>query len=367
MGYQKNTWTVYDKTTPDYKQPDSFITKKKLDNIEGGIAAAITDLQLGEISKGLDVKCEIITDENDPTIKRINLVVPREVSWHFSSQELHDNAIAPSNVYPNDIILDTKGNLFFVITNDSNEYRLDLQMNIKGSQGISGHTGPQGLPGLNGENGLDGKDGNRWIYIDTNLIEGDNVSSKANYQDLILDIQGNVFEVLEDLTVHYLINIKGQAGKDGDMYQLEIGEVTIGDTASAEIVNNKLNLTIPKGDPGLSGTNGKSAYQTWLDLGNEGTEEDFINSLIVYQTKVVNDINISTDDWVTNQDGFCEAIVVDTDVTSKNVVNLNFHYSTTSSVIQNDIKSYTSPFDGGFKVFAKSLPSSDIVINYCIL
>ena len=28
-----------------------------------------------------------------------------------------------------------------------------------------------------------------------------------------------------------------------------------------------------------SGTDGKSAYQTWLDLGNEGTEQDFIDSL----------------------------------------------------------------------------------------
>lgn len=34
-----------------------------------------------------------------------------------------------------------------------------------------------------------------------------------------------------------------------------------------------------KGDPGSNGNDGKSAYQTWLDLGNSGTEQDFINSL----------------------------------------------------------------------------------------
>ena len=37
-----------------------------------------------------------------------------------------------------------------------------------------------------------------------------------------------------------------------------------------------------KGDPGIAGkdgANGKSAYQIWLDLGNSGSEQDFIDSL----------------------------------------------------------------------------------------
>ena len=34
-----------------------------------------------------------------------------------------------------------------------------------------------------------------------------------------------------------------------------------------------------KGGGALKGDDGKSAYQSWLDLGNNGTEEDFINSL----------------------------------------------------------------------------------------
>ena len=33
------------------------------------------------------------------------------------------------------------------------------------------------------------------------------------------------------------------------------------------------------GEPGKNGIDGKSAYQIWLDLGNSGTEQDFINSL----------------------------------------------------------------------------------------
>lgn len=33
------------------------------------------------------------------------------------------------------------------------------------------------------------------------------------------------------------------------------------------------------GTPGKDGSNGKSAYQIWLDAGNTGTEEDYLNSL----------------------------------------------------------------------------------------
>jgi Collagen triple helix repeat (20 copies). len=35
----------------------------------------------------------------------------------------------------------------------------------------------------------------------------------------------------------------------------------------------------PKGDQGEKGADGKSAYQVWIDLGNAGSEQDFIDSL----------------------------------------------------------------------------------------
>lgn len=35
----------------------------------------------------------------------------------------------------------------------------------------------------------------------------------------------------------------------------------------------------PRGPKGLTGTTGMSAYDTWLKLGNSGTEQDFINFL----------------------------------------------------------------------------------------
>lgn len=268
MGYQKNTWAVYDKTVPDKMQPDAFITKQKLDRIERGIESAITDFRLGEITKGFEAKCEIVTDIEDPSIKRINIVIPKEVSWIYSQKELHDNEISPNGSYPNDMIIDVKGNIFSVILNDIGEYRLKFNMNIKGQTGVSGPSGPQGLPGINGADGKDGKDANKWVYAPRNLVEGEGAPDTSSVGDFIFDNEGDVFEVLEDLTVHKLMNLKGADGQSIiDQYHLEIGEVTIGDTASAEITSdNKLNLTIPKGDTGIAGTPGKDG-----EKGDPGT------------------------------------------------------------------------------------------------
>ena len=52
--------------------------------------------------------------------------------------------------------------------------------------------------------------------------------------------------------------------------------VTIDNTNPAQPI---LNFTFVKGDKGDTGADGKSAYQIWLDLGNTGTEQDFIDYL----------------------------------------------------------------------------------------
>lgn len=258
MGYQKNTWAVYDETIPDRLQPDAFITKDKLDRMESGIESSITDFQIGEVTKGSEAKCEIVTDPNDNTIKRLNMVIPKEISWVFPKKEFHNNEIAPNDTYPNDVVLDTAGNIFIVVSNDNGEYRLSFKMNIKGQTGVSGPSGPQGLPGLNGSDGKNGKDANKWVHVPRNLVEGENAPDDSNIGDFVFDNEGDVFEVLEDRTIHKLMNIKGADGKSIiDEYRLEIGEVSIGDTASAEITSdNKLNLTIPKGDTGVAGSPG---------------------------------------------------------------------------------------------------------------
>ena len=42
------------------------------------------------------------------------------------------------------------------------------------------------------------------------------------------------------------------------------------------IEDNSFNVKVQIAESGPRGKEGKSAYETWLDLGNEGTEEDFM-------------------------------------------------------------------------------------------
>ena len=60
-----------------------------------------------------------------------------------------------------------------------------------------------------------------------------------------------------------------------------------------------------KGQDGADGTNGKSAYDIWVDLGNTGTEQDFIDSLKPTQDYIdlleskINEIT-SSPDYISN-------------------------------------------------------------------
>ncbi len=74
---------------------------------------------------------------------------------------------------------------------------------------------------------------------------------------------------------------EGSAGADGkSAYQswLDAGNTgTEGDFLSA--IQGETGPMGPAGPPGADGPDGKSAYQSWLDAGNTGSETDFINSL----------------------------------------------------------------------------------------
>lgn len=258
MGYKPQTWTVYDESIPDIQQPNSFITKAKLDHIELGLAAAITDLQIGDINEGLEPKVEIITSEEDSTVKLLTFTFRHSANWLFSEKELLNNATAPVGSVPGDIFLDTKGNVFKVILIDTGEYKLNYMLNITGKTGMSGPAGPQGLPGVDGKDGEPGRNGTKIIWGNGNLVEGDSAPPNAEIDDFVLDSEGDIFQVEEDMLLHKRLNIRGADGEDAvNDFSLEIGEVTIGDTASAEIVNgNTLNLTIPRGETGSSGLPG---------------------------------------------------------------------------------------------------------------
>ena len=77
MAYIKNKWEIFDPELPEEEQPDSFITKRKLDNIEEGIEAAhelaekaAGTLEIGEVVQGDEASAEIVDG-------KLNLVLPK--------------------------------------------------------------------------------------------------------------------------------------------------------------------------------------------------------------------------------------------------------------------------------------------------
>lgn len=78
---------------------------------------------------------------------------------------------------------------------------------------------------------------------------------------------------------------KMEQGIEDANVSLEIGEVKMGDYADASIIldkatkSKKLNIVFPPYGKGDKGSDGKSAYDIWLDAGNIGTEQDFIDYL----------------------------------------------------------------------------------------
>ena len=85
----------------------------------------------------------------------------------------------------------------------------------------------------------------------------------------------------QELTsVHFALyspasNIPGPPGEAGDSaYQVWIDE---GNTGTEQEFLDSLKGT--DGDPG-EGSEGKSAYEVWIELGNTGTEQDLIDSLV---------------------------------------------------------------------------------------
>ena len=240
-GYQKNTWEIYDYAVPANKQPNAYITKDKLDRIEHGIENAVTDFKIGKVSKGTEPSCELVSDEYDSSIKTINMVIPREARWIYSEVELYDNSVVPTGVTPNDLILDSVGNVYNVIKNENDVYLLHKRLNIKGERGDAGEAGPEGKSGTDGKNGIDG---NKWKCLNKRMYDGDESPDDTNVGDYIVDNACDVFEVLDDFTVTKVFNIRGLQGPEGPI-----------------------------------GPAGKSTYDIWRSLGNKGDASEFLKTL----------------------------------------------------------------------------------------
>ena len=155
-----------------------------------------------------------------------------------------------------------------------------------GNDGVAGTQGLQGNPGLTGPQGpagVDGADGIQGLKGDTGDAGSQGVAGTSAYQTWIL--AGNTGS--EQNFLDSLIGATGSPGAQGSAGPQGVAG-TDGADGSQGIqgipgVNGQDGAQGPKGDTGdqgSAGSAGSSAYQVWISSGNNGTQQDFLNSLI---------------------------------------------------------------------------------------
>ena len=193
------------------------------------------------------LKSETLTIEDDRlvlTTDKFKDLTPD--TYNFEVWE-NEDSIYPSDSYGyfkiTKNVSEVDGETIPVITIEDFEKRFDEA--IKNAKGDKGERGPQGLQGPVGPQGPKGERGE--------------VGPKGEKGDT--GLQGE----------------KGDKGEKGDT-----GERGADGKDGRDGVNGKDGINGTNGRDGIDGKNGqdgKSAYQIWLDLGNSGSEQDFINSL----------------------------------------------------------------------------------------
>lgn len=181
------------------------------------------------------LKSETLTIEDDHlvlTTDKLKVLPPD--TYNFEVWE-NEDSIYPSDSYGyfeiTKNVSEVDGKVIPVITIEDFEKRFAEA--VKNAKGDKGERGPQGLQGPVGPQGPKGERGE--------------VGPRGEKGD-----KGDTGE-------------RGADGKDG-----------------RDGVNGKDGINGTNGRDGIDGKNGqdgKSAYQIWLDLGNSGSEQEFINSL----------------------------------------------------------------------------------------
>lgn len=232
----------------------------------------------------------------------------------------------------------------------------------KGERGITGPQGPQGAQGPKGERGLVGPAGATGPKGEQGIQgpKGPTGEKGATGPVGAQGPKGDAFKY-SDFTPEQLNGLKGPkgdtgntgpagaAGTPGKAATIAVGTVTTTGSGTQAAVTNVgtssaavFNFSIPKGKDGIlkfqdlteeekkqlkgdkgdpgpagptgpqgpkgndgakgsNGADGKSAYQIWKDLGNTGTEQDFINQYVTkttfeqYKTEVGNTYTKNSD------------------------------------------------------------------------
>ena len=143
---------------------------------------------------------------------------------------------------------------------------------IQGEQGPIGLTGPQGIQGPTGANGVDGAVGATGPQGPIGLTGPQGIQGPAG----ATGPQGEQGPI-------GLTGATGATGPQGPQGPIGLTGATgpqgpIGLTGATGVTGSQ-GPAGANGIDGVNGTNGLSAYQVWLNVGNIGTETDFITSL----------------------------------------------------------------------------------------
>jgi hypothetical protein len=207
---------------------------------------------------------------------------------------------------------DSGENVLTVTYNNGDTSTIIIRNGSKGSKGDTGDTGPQGPQGNvgpQGDIGPKGPQGNPGVGIKSITLNADytltvTFTDDTSYttENSIRGPEGpqgipgtpititnitestesggiNIITFSDNSTISIKNGLNGQQGNPGvSITNVAINEngelvITLSDNTTP---TNLGNIKGPKGD---TGNPGKSAYQIWLDEGNSGTEQDFINSL----------------------------------------------------------------------------------------
>ena len=115
-----------------------------------------------------------------------------------------------------------------------------------------------------------------------------------------------------------------------------------------------------------NGQNAKSVYDLWLEVGNKGDVEDFLDSLKGASITTLKGVTIAASSWVSSN-GIYKTTITDANIKSHYVVNVNFTTDSITTAINSGVLGYTNSIDGGFELYANFKPSADLVIDYAII
>lgn len=110
----------------------------------------------------------------------------------------------------------------------------------------------------------------------------------------------------------------------------------------------------------------KSTYDIWLELGNEGGPEEFLNTLKGTHATIVKNKTIVADSWKLNE-GLYKTTIEDENITSDDIINVNFSSESISEAVDSGILGYTISIESGFELFSNFKPTSDLIIDYSII